>query len=135
MELFVYGTLRPSFGHPLGLALARDGTFQGMARVPGRLYDYGEYPVAIPDFTGCEELVGEVFAIAPDHDLVRELDVYEDYHPSDPEQSLFVRAKVMANFPNGGCREVEIYWYRASVEGLPRIEAGDYEVYCQSKQR
>ena len=132
MELFVYGTLRPSFGHPLGLALAREGGFQGIAQVPGSLYDYGEYPVAIPDSTGCEKLVGEVFAIPSDHSLISELDLYEDYHPTNPQQSLFVRSEVAATFSNGECRDVEIYWYQASVEGLPRIDSGDYAVYCQS---
>lgn len=132
MELFVYGTLRPVFGHPLGRALAKEGSLVGTARVPGRLFDFGEYPVAIPVPEGQNELVGEVFAIPSDHKLIPELDAYEDYHPSNPEQSLFVRAKVLATFSGTDCREVEIYWYRASVEGLPRIDSGDYAAYCQS---
>ena len=124
--LFVYGTLRPGFGHPLGIRLAGSGSRQGSAWVGGCLFDQGDYPVAVPDPLGRSRIVGELFSLEVGNALWAELDAYEDFDPGDPEASLFKRCGVEATRPSGAAVSAEIYWYRASVRGMRRIESGDY---------
>lgn len=46
--IFVYGTLRKGAGHPMNRALEAQATYAGPGRFPGKLYDLGSYPAAVP---------------------------------------------------------------------------------------
>ena len=47
-NLFVYGSLRSGFRNPVYEYLTKYFHLQGEAVVKGKLYDLGEYPVALP---------------------------------------------------------------------------------------
>ena len=131
MLLFVYGTLRPCFGHPLGRALRKQAIDRGIGTVAGRLFDCGDYPVAVPDPMNRELIQGELYDLAIGHALWAELDEYEDFRPQSVSQSLFERVQVVAMDAMGTRRIAEIYWYRASISGLDQIEGGDYLAFCR----
>ena len=135
MLLFVYGTLRPCFGHPLGRALREQGSSRGAATVCGRLFDQGEYPVAIPSQGGSERIRGELFDLTESRPLWKTLDEYEDFKPDDVEHSLFERSETIALTPDGAELPAQIYWYRASVEDFAPIEGGDYFAFVEDSGR
>src|SRR6202034_3489119 len=92
--------------------LREQGHFMGTARVPGRLYDLGQYPGARPanDF-----VVGEVFQI--DESLLAAMDKYEG--------AEYERAIVSANLDDGRAIDCWIYWYVGGAPGR-LIASGDW---------
>ncbi|MCS1406949.1 MAG: hypothetical protein M2R45_00105 [Verrucomicrobia subdivision 3 bacterium] len=126
MKLFVYGTLRPECGHSLGRRLDEVGRACGLGRVYGWLYDFGEFPVAVPDDARGSRIVGEVFEIEAEHLFWQTLDEYEDFKPDDAEHSRFRRVEVEVMMDLGKVFQAQIYWYRLSVKGLTEIKGGDY---------
>jgi gamma-glutamylcyclotransferase (GGCT)/AIG2-like uncharacterized protein YtfP len=131
MLIFVYGTLRPCFGHPLGRDLRKQAIDRGLGTVVGRLFDCGDYPAAVPDPINADLIQGELYDLAIGHTLWAELDDYEDYRPHSDSQSLFERVQVVAFDAKRARCNAEIYWYRASVSGLDQIESGDYLEFCR----
>jgi len=131
MLLFVYGTLRPCFGHPLGRELRKQAIDRGIGTVAGRLFDCGDYPAAVPDPMNRDVIQGELYELDTGHGLWAELDEYEDYRPQSVSQSLFERVQVVAFDAKGIRCNAEIYWYRASISGLDQIEGGDYLAFCR----
>ena len=126
MDLFVYGTLRPAHGHPLGAELLRESEGRGKATVVGRLYDCGEYPVAVRSDDRADVIVGEIYCLPSAHRLWSVLDDYEAYYADDLQSSYFERVPVEARRADAGLCQVQIYWYLRSVEGMRRIAGGDY---------
>ena len=131
MILFLYGTLRPYFGHALGLELGRSGVYRGVASVQGALFDCGEFPAAVSDPTSRYWIKGELYELPREHRLWAELDEYEDYKPQNLSESLFARAEIVAFDEDANPLKAEIYLYRASTSGLARIEGGDYLSFCR----
>ena len=58
--LFVYGTLRSEFPHPLAKQLSTQARFVGKGSTPGLLYDFGWYPGAKFDPHARTHVIGEV---------------------------------------------------------------------------
>ena len=129
MLIFVYGTLRPRFGHELGRELLRLGEFRGAGTVMGAMYDYGDYPVAIPSLLNRDQIHGEIFDLPARNSIWRDLDEYEDYRPAAPTDSLFERCEARVFLEGDIEARAQIYWFRRSIEGLRRIETGDYLTY------
>ena len=75
--LFVYGTLRSEFPHPLARRLQAQAKFIGKGSTPGALYDFGWYPGARFDPHARTHVIGEVFSIKNAERLLAELDHYE----------------------------------------------------------
>jgi len=123
--LFVYGTLRRSAGsgtHPL---LARAG-FVGEARWPGRLYLVDGYPGAVPDETCADGVRGELYLLTdPAADLAT-LDAYEECGPAWGADAEYVRTVTRVTLADGSRRDAWIYLYNRPVDGLARIESGDF---------
>lgn len=126
MHLFVYGTLRLEHGHPLGIELGQEADPRGRATVRGRLFDVGEYPVAVPSDEQADIIIGEIYHLPSKHRLWSVLDDYEAFYPHDPNCSYFERVTATAEDEAGRACRVQIYWYLRSVDGLLRIEGGDY---------
>ncbi len=116
-RLFVYGTLRreaaPRVLRP-HLARARR---MGGGRLPGRLYDLGDYPGAVPD-EGCGAwVVGEVLTLPPDPALLARLDHYED--------GDFRRVVRRVWLDDGSSCPCWVYAYVRDPGEAPRVEGGD----------
>jgi gamma-glutamylcyclotransferase (GGCT)/AIG2-like uncharacterized protein YtfP len=110
--LFVYGTLRRGCDNKFALMLADRAQFVATARVPGLLYDFGQYPGAVKSDQTDRWLQGEVHRF-DDPQLLALLDQYEG-----PE---YERAMVSVT----GIQECWIYWYVGPETGR-LIESGDW---------
>lgn len=126
--VFVYGTLRAGEVNDIGQAATRSRLAAprliGGASVPGRLYDFGNYPGLVPDSAG--GLVhGDVYEI--DEVLVSVLDEIEEVYPG--VEGLF-RSREISVVVDGHALQCLFYSVGAeSVVGLPRIENGDWVAY------
>jgi gamma-glutamylcyclotransferase (GGCT)/AIG2-like uncharacterized protein YtfP len=115
-HLFVYGTLRRGSNNQFVRLLSERGTFVTDARVPGRLYDFGAYPGAVPSDQLGHWVHGEIHRLE-DPSLLASLDEYEGLE--------YARAMVSATLDDGQIIDCWIYWYVGdSKDSL--IESGDW---------
>jgi gamma-glutamylcyclotransferase (GGCT)/AIG2-like uncharacterized protein YtfP len=128
-HLFVYGTLLSSLAGPGNPSLRGWTTLVGPGRITGRLFDAGAYPAAVLSEEGT--IRGELHEIRGDRvdSLLDLLDAYEQYFPERPHASLFVRRLTEVERPAGDPVPAWIYGYNQEVEGLTRIDSGDYALY------
>jgi gamma-glutamylcyclotransferase (GGCT)/AIG2-like uncharacterized protein YtfP len=124
--LFVYGTLLSKQASPEIAGLIRQLGRIGPATTKGRLYDLGEYPGAIVDPSSRTLVYGEVYRLPPGEDLLTKLDLYEEYDPLAPQDSLFVRTRCFAKTFDGRTLECWIYTYNGNVKTAPLISSGNY---------
>ncbi len=125
-HLFVYGTLRRAFGHPMHRLLARHADYAGEATYQGRLYDLGPYPGVLPSDQANEEVKGELYALYPGTraDLLARLDAYEGCGP--PGEALYRREKHVIYARDGAPVQAWVYLYNRPLTGARRIFSGDY---------
>jgi gamma-glutamylcyclotransferase (GGCT)/AIG2-like uncharacterized protein YtfP len=128
-HLFVYGTLRRSFQHPLAELLARHAKFVGRGIFQGRLYDLGSYPGVISSDNAADRVHGDVYELHQASRLLGQLDYYEEYHPGRPQQSLYLRKAVSIAVPAQPPLQAWIYLYNRSIQNQTWIESGDYLAY------
>ncbi len=114
-HLFVYGTLRHGSHNEFARMLADRALLVGVARVPGRLYDFGSYPGALSSNHPDQWIHGEVHQFE-DHELLPSLDEYEG--------SEFARERASAQMENGVV-DCWIYWYVGAPAGRV-IDSGDW---------
>ena len=107
--LFIYGTLHPARAPAEVAAAARRLKPIGPATIHARLYNLGEYPGAILD-ASAPPIPGELFTV-PDAATLAALDAYEDYRPTDPANSLFLRVETTATTPDGSKHPCWVYVY------------------------
>ncbi|MGA8006473.1 MAG: gamma-glutamylcyclotransferase family protein [Burkholderiales bacterium] len=126
--LFVYGTLRSDFGHPMAAALGMSTTRVGRAWSRGRLYDVGEYPGAVASASPADRVVGELHRIEPGREaaLFAQLDRYEGWDPDRPSEREYLRVRTQVESEAGEAVEAWLYLYNRSTEGLAPIDSGDY---------
>jgi len=105
--------------------------YAGTGRVPGRLYDLGDYPGAVLDPQAEGQIVGDVYLLPPDPAVLVSLDAYEDYDPRYPERSLFRRVPVTVTLETGQHLDCWMYVYNRDVAQAAPIEGGDYVQYRQ----
>ncbi|MGC4100464.1 gamma-glutamylcyclotransferase family protein [Ferruginibacter sp.] len=134
-HLFVYGSLRSGFQHPVYQYLSKYFHLIGNASVQGKLYDMGEYPVAIAaeDHT----IIGELYGInnAAEFDYaIYQLDDYEGLNVEAGETPLYKRELATIQC-NGAAYTAWIYWFNGSVDGLPEVSSGDILQYMQQKNK
>lgn len=133
-QLFVYGSLRSGFRNPAYQYLAKYFSLVGEAKVKGKLFDKGTYPVAKP--TSEEKfIIGELYSInnpAEFNWIIEQLDDYEGLNVESGETPLYKRDTVTV-YQNNAISEAWIYWYNADVTGLPEINSGDVLQYLQRK--
>jgi gamma-glutamylcyclotransferase (GGCT)/AIG2-like uncharacterized protein YtfP len=116
-HLFVYGTLRRGSNNRFARLLAAGAQFTGPARVPGKLYDFGQYPGARRSHEPAEIIAGEVFRLDEPGELLAALDDYEG--------AEFERAMAPALLDDGRTIECWIYWYVGPTAGRA-IASGDW---------
>ncbi|HMI77159.1 MAG TPA: gamma-glutamylcyclotransferase family protein [Ferruginibacter sp.] len=135
-NLFVYGSLRSGFRNPVYNYLTKYFHLLGEAVVKGKLYDMGEYPVALP--TAEEKFIsGELYTINDPVEFswaIAQLDDYEGLNPEEGEQPLYKREEVLA-YQDGQPITAWIYWFNGSITNQPEIESGDIMQYLQKKNK
>lgn len=135
-QLFVYGSLRSHFRSPAYEYISRYFNLVGEATVPGRLYDMGDYPAAIP---GTGTLIkGELYTIKSQKEFawaICQLDDYEGVLVEPHEKPLYRRevVQVLVGGAGGVVVPAWIYWFNGDVSGKPLIPSGDTVSYQQNK--
>jgi gamma-glutamylcyclotransferase (GGCT)/AIG2-like uncharacterized protein YtfP len=136
-QLFVYGSLRSGFQHTAYQYISRYFHLVGNATVKGKLFDMGEYPVALPT-TEEKFIVGELYAIINADEFsyaIGQLDDYEGIFTEAGERPLYKRELVTV-FCNGLESSAWIYWFNGDdTTGLPEITSGDVLLYLQQKNK
>ena len=124
--LFAYGTLQPGLAQadlaPLFARLRPVG--QGIAR--GILYDLGSYPGAIFDISSQHLVIGTVLELPEDPQFLRELDAYEEFNPTAPESSPFLRILYPVDLATGGSLQCWVYAYNRDPGSAPVIPDGRF---------
>jgi gamma-glutamylcyclotransferase (GGCT)/AIG2-like uncharacterized protein YtfP len=125
-HLFLYGTLLPSEAPKEIASIVKRFRRLGSAHVRGRLYDFGEFPGAVLDPSSRTIIHGELVVLPSDGRILQELDRYEEFDPSDPKRSLFVRKKARVQMANGSSRDGWIYVYNKPPRKAKLVRGGDY---------
>jgi gamma-glutamylcyclotransferase (GGCT)/AIG2-like uncharacterized protein YtfP len=125
-HLFLYGTLLPSEAPKEIAFVVKRFRRLGSAHVRGRLYDFGEFPGAVLDPSSRTMIHGELVILPSDERVLETLDRYEEFDPSDPKRSLFVRTKTKVRMANGSSREGWIYVYNRNPGKVKLLRGGDY---------
>ena len=128
--LFVYGSLMN--GMEADELLRRNGArLVGRATMQGKLVDLGEFPGVIKSSNPRDLVVGELYEL-PNHTF-DELDEYEEFVPSDPRRSLFVRERILTRLADDAKQPFEAwtYFYNPQADSEPGrpIRSGDYRSY------
>ncbi len=134
-HLFVYGTLRPGFGHPMGHLLARHSDDLGPGTVSGQVYDLGRYPgLVTPATDGTSRVKGELFRIHNPAYLLPLLDDYEGCGESAQPPTEFVRAEMTVTLGDGSTVAAWGYPYNWGTPIGTPIASGDYLAYLARKE-
>jgi gamma-glutamylcyclotransferase (GGCT)/AIG2-like uncharacterized protein YtfP len=122
--LFVYGTLMKGSGEDWQ---KRAGAHLiGRGRIPGKLYDLGRFPGAVPESDPRCQIEGEVYRFANVSHALKILDEYEEFQPTHPEKSLFVRRRTTVVMEDGTAKEAWVYLYNRRVKKSNVILSGNY---------
>ena len=110
--LFIYGTLHPNRAPATIASTARllksFGGSNNRATIQGRLLDLGAYPGVVLSDDPADVVLGELFELPDDPAILARLDDYEDFRPSDPAASLFLRQQAFATLRDGPDAGTEI---------------------------
>ncbi len=135
-NLFVYGSLRSGFHNPAYQYLSKYFTLLGNATVKGKLFEKGDYPVAIP--TNEEKFIaGELYSINNEGEFsyaIGQVDDYEGVHVEAGETPLYKREPVTI-LHNYQQYTAWIYWFNGTVDGLAEIASGDVLQYFKDKNK
>ncbi|MGO9515680.1 MAG: gamma-glutamylcyclotransferase [Candidatus Korobacteraceae bacterium] len=124
--LFSYGTLLPEHA-PAEIATAVSKLRPvGKGTVSGVLYDLGDYPGAVLDFTSDKRIFGTVFRLPNNSAVLDELDEYEGFHPSASRKSLFIRRRCPVRLSTGRALNCWIYEYNGKHVAAPVVANGRY---------
>lgn len=124
--LFIYGTLLPSEADDEIARIVKRLRRIGAAHVRGRLYNLGEYPGGVIDLSANTTIRGELVELPADKAILDALDRYEEFDPSRPQESLFVRKKAKISLANGRKVEGWMYVYNRNPGNAPVIRGGNY---------
>lgn len=128
--LFVYGSLRRSQNGRQHSLLLADCEFVDNAYIPGQLYCVGDYPGAILDNFGPDDLIhGEVYRLEQPNFTLQVLDDFEECLPQYPQPHEYRRLLKSVTLTQGRMIEAWLYAYNHSVDGLTRIACGNYQTY------
>jgi gamma-glutamylcyclotransferase (GGCT)/AIG2-like uncharacterized protein YtfP len=124
-KVFVYGTLRRGYQLHEHLLEPRS-RYLGPGKIRGRLYDLGEYPGALPADGPGDVVAGEVYELTDPESQLRVLDELEEFDPSKPEESLFVRRTTDVVLDSGRKVQAWTYFLPRQPPRARRIPSGDY---------
>lgn len=133
-HLFVYGSLLSGFQQAAYEYVSRYFTLVGEAKVKGRLFDMGNYPVAQP-FDGNNYIYGELYKVKNLEELnfaIGQLDQYENVMVEEGETPLYKR-EIDTVYYNDKTINAWLYWFIGNVENKPVIQSGRVADYLKSK--
>jgi len=122
--LFVYGTLLDK-QNEFGAYLNDNCTFYAAGKMPGKLYDLGEYPGATLTNEENRFVHGKIYQLSNIEKVLELLDDYEGFGPEQEQPNLFVRELIDVDTP-GGKIKCWVYIYNLPVDGFDAIGSGVY---------
>jgi gamma-glutamylcyclotransferase (GGCT)/AIG2-like uncharacterized protein YtfP len=133
MRFFFYGTLVAGHSNPVARMIHERLTALGPATTKGLLYGVGKaegwYPVLLP---GDGIVHGALYAASDAFDArdLARMDDYEDYDPSRPAASLYVRERVEIATPDGAVGPAQAYRFNQPLPpGARAIPGGDFAAW------
>jgi gamma-glutamylcyclotransferase (GGCT)/AIG2-like uncharacterized protein YtfP len=123
--LFSYGTLQPRHAPAEIAPTVRRLRRVGKGAVHGRLYDLGEYPGAVLSRNG-PLVIGQVFELPDDPEVLTRLDEYEGFNPQQPHSSLFVRRRCLVKLDSGKKLFCWMYAYNRPTGAGSPLPSGVY---------
>lgn len=133
--LFIYGTLMPAHA-PAEIARAvRKLRRVGRGRTPGRLYNFGEYPGAIFTALGQSKVKGAIYEMKGGMNLLRQLNVYEEFDERHPERSLFLRKKRVIRLDDKRQLLAWVYEYNRDPSKGVAMPKGDYRDHLRRRKQ
>ena len=130
-KIFVYGTLMSGFDRRKRAGIDTRMRFVGRGWIQAALYDLGLFPAAVPA-PDCR-VAGEVYEVVDDPSVLAKLDEIEGYRASEPDTSLYVRARTTVTLESGDVDAAWVYFYNAPLGQGQRIESGDYLDHLRAK--
>lgn len=130
--LFVYGTLMN--GHGDDWQKQAGAHLVGHGRMTGKLYDLGQFPGAVASSDPQCHIEGEVYSLDDVNLATKILDEYEEFHPSQPKKSLFVRKEAPVVMEDGTARRAWVYFYNRPVDESDLIYTGNYRERVTAKR-
>jgi gamma-glutamylcyclotransferase (GGCT)/AIG2-like uncharacterized protein YtfP len=122
--LFVYGTLLDK-QNEFGAYLNDNCTFYADGKMPGKLYDLGEYPGAILTREENKFVHGKIYQLNNPEKVFKILDDYEGFGPKQEQPNLFVRELIDVEISPGKI-VCWVYLYNLSIGGFRLIDSGVY---------
>jgi len=116
----VYGLLRAGQSGFARFGLAGAFEARGPCRIPGLLYDLGDYPGLVG---GPGQVRGELFAVRNALVMPR-LDAFEDYWSGDKSRTRYERRRLTLAQPEG--LEAWVYVWVCPLTGARAIPSGDW---------
>lgn len=133
--LFVYGTLRSDFDHPMAALLKSASSFLGQGYFYGLLYDLGPYPAAVASEDKESMVKGDIYALNEEENLLRVMDKYEGVGEGQEGVLEYKREKVKSYLYQGGEYWSWAYLYNGYTDHLLPIAGGDYLQYLKEKDQ
>lgn len=136
LQLFVYGSLRSGFRSDAYNYITQYFTFVGPARVKGKLYDNGVYPVAVAT-TEDKFITGELYRLKNPAEFswaFEQIDDYEGLHVEPGEAALYNREPAVVYIDNTEIISW-IYWYCGDTKNFTELESGDVVAYLKQRNR
>jgi gamma-glutamylcyclotransferase (GGCT)/AIG2-like uncharacterized protein YtfP len=124
-RVFVYGTLRRGFRLHRHLK-KMNALYLGTGSVRAKLYDLGDYPGAIRSRLPKDRITGELYELSEPVEQLKKLDMIEEFYPSEPSKSLFVRRSVTVRLEDGSQSRAWIYLLNRKPQDAPVVRRGDY---------
>ena len=124
--LFLYGTLKPDGADREIADIVSQLRSVGRGYVAGKLYDLGDYPGVVIDHSSTSSVKGLLVEMPSDEAVLSALDKYEEFDPSNPRDSLFVRTKTRVRLTDGRSVKGWIYVYNRNPGSAPLIRGGHY---------
>src|SRR6201987_5988756 len=114
-RLFVYGTLRRGFHHPMAKLLSANADFIGEATCRGKLYLVRHYPGLVLSEDADDIVHGELFRLRVCDSLLREFDMYEACGEGFAPPTEYVREMLQVTLADGTASEAWTYVYNWPV--------------------
>lgn len=130
--LFVYGTLRKCFDHPMHQSMIRYAEYHSAGLMNGKLYDLGNYPGMVYSNADNCSVTGDIYIIKDREKLFWVLDSYEGISESGHVNDEYIRVKREAD--RADTDEALVCWvylYNRNPQHFRRILSGDYCAYIQ----
>lgn len=124
--LFVYGTLRKGFDHPMSKILADSAKYLGKGTFQGILFDRGPYPAAVVSNDKDCLVHGDVYELQKPNKVLQQMDEYEGVGELLETGVTFERKQVKIQLNDGSKRMAWVYVHSGYTDHFIPIQGGDY---------